>query len=49
MQAERSCSKKVSDILKVPLLVHNMDFSDRDVVENCLFLKEVYGEDTIRY
>lgn len=49
MQAERDCSKKVSDILKVPLFVHNMDFSDRDVLDSCLFLQEVYGEDVIRY
>ncbi len=49
LHTERSCAKKVSDTLKVPLFIHNMNYSDRDVVENCSFLKEVYGEDTIRY
>ena len=46
---ERDCAKKMSEDLRIPLKTYVMSFSDADVKNIVKFIKEVYGEDFIRY
>lgn len=47
LNTERNCAEHIADNLNIPLFIHNMKFSNEDVEENYLFLKEVYGENFI--
>lgn len=46
---ERKCAIKISEILRVPLKIYSMSFSDEDTVNIICFIKEVCGENFIRY
>ena len=47
LQTERNCAMHIAESLKIPLFIHNMDFTNKDLEKNYLFLKEVYGENVI--
>ena len=47
LNTERNCAEHIAKNLNIPLFVHNMKFSNEDIEESYLFLKEVYGENFI--
>lgn len=47
LNTERNCAEHIAENLNIPVFVHNMEFSNEDIEENYLFLKEVYGENFI--
>ena len=49
LDAERTCAYKISENLKIPLIIHDMKFDDSDMQKINRLLKEVYGEGIIRY
>ena len=49
IELERRCAAKTSEALGVPLKVYSMSFSDVDAENIIEFMKEVCGEDFIRY
>lgn len=49
LNVERNCAEYIAKNLNIPLFVYNMEFSNEDIEENYLFLKEVYGENFIGY
>lgn len=49
LNAERTSAYKISESLRIPLFIHDMKFEDTDMQKTNTFLKEVYGEGTIRY
>lgn len=44
---EKNCAVHIAENLNIPLFIYNMDFSNKDLEENYLFLQEVYGENII--
>ena len=49
IELERRCAAKTAEVLGVPLKVYSMSFTDVDSEKIIEFIKEVYGEDFIRY
>ncbi len=49
LHTERKCAKYIAESLSIPLFIHKMDFSCRDLELNYLFLKETYDENVIGY
>ena len=47
LRTERNCAIHIAETLNIPLFIHNMEFTHKDLEANYLFLKEVYGEDVI--
>lgn len=46
---ERNCAKYIAESLNIPLLIHKMNFSCRDLELIYLFIKEAYSENIIGY
>lgn len=46
---EKDCALRIAKDLNIHLFTYEMKFSNKDIEEVYLFLKEVYGEDIIGY
>ncbi len=49
VSTEKDCALFIAENLNIPLFIYEMKFSNEDIEETYLFLKEIYGENIIRY